>query len=219
MLKTKLGNRLSHILSMLENSYPYGWDLCCDHGALGLALLETKKCKHVSFVDQVPLIMESLDEKLKKIPNLKNTHYSLITADAGTISIKNNSLLCLCGVGGDVAIEILESILEKNSCEEISFLISAHYKMFELRTFLKERKLGLLKEELVFDGKWGYEVLLVSTNSKKVVDLVGEPLFRRDCKKTYNYFYKVLKHYERKSKSDEKYLEIFHHYENLFKNN
>lgn len=215
MLKTRLSKRLQEIYEMIDDTYPVGWDLCCDHGKLGLALLEGKKCYKVNFVDQVPGITEELESYISKIPNLNSKSYSIETMDAAKIQPTDKSLVCLCGVGGDVAISILSSIIKYQGARDCTFVISAQYQLFELRRFLDQAGFGLIKERLIFEGKWGYEVLVVKLGERESIDNVGSNLLDLNCPKTIQYFKKLVNHYERKSHSDEESKLILHHYKKL----
>lgn len=215
MLKTKLGKRLLEIFQLVEDNYNSVWDLCCDHGKLGLALFEGNKCHRVHFVDQVPEITKNLQDYLDKIPNLDKSLFSIMTMDAGDISPSDGDLVCICGVGGDVAITIMNKILSQNDCSNITFLISAQYQLFELRKFLNEKGFGQIKSKLVFEGKWGYELLLVRLGEDLKIDIIGEDLFDSNNSQSVHYFKNLYNHYERKSRSDQEVKIILDHYKDL----
>ena len=65
-----LGTRLDALLQVIRVAHEYRrydsvWDLCCDHGYLGLRVLHEALCDQVVFVDRVPHIMADLAARLE----------------------------------------------------------------------------------------------------------------------------------------------------------
>ena len=58
----KLSKRLNAINSLITQSYDIVWDCCCDHGFLGMALLERGIAKQINFVDIIPELMEAHEQ-------------------------------------------------------------------------------------------------------------------------------------------------------------
>jgi tRNA (adenine22-N1)-methyltransferase len=215
-MKTKLSQRLQDLFAIVDDSYQEAWDLCCDHGKLGLAFLEAEKTKKVYFVDQVSSIISKLKRKIENIEQIEPSQYELLLLKAEDIKIKDKrSLICICGVGGDVAINILKKISKKNDLRKHDILVSAQYHMFELRNFLKTNGFKAKKELLSFDGKWGYELLLLNLCHGKEVEEVGRSLFNKEDSRHLLYVNKIIKHYKNKSLKDESYAKILALYENL----
>ena len=216
-MKTKLGIRLSSIFNMIEGANHNIWDLCCDHGKLGLALLESHKASKVVFVDQVSSIMDDLSRKIQKIKDLSPKRYELLTLSAEKIQLEDQSLICLCGIGGDVAQTIMAGIIANNDCRNHQFLISAQYHMYDFRKFLISHDFKVLNEELVFEGKWGYELLLVQQGNGKQVDPIGRGLYDEHSQKNRKYFVNIINHYKRRLNQDKSHAEALELYEDLVK--
>ena len=51
---------------MISGHYDHIWDCCCDHGLLGMLLLERSAARHVHFVDCVPSLMQALELRLQR---------------------------------------------------------------------------------------------------------------------------------------------------------
>lgn len=62
----KISQRLQQINSMISGHYDHIWDCCCDHGLLGMLLLERSAARHVHFVDCVPSLMQALELRLQR---------------------------------------------------------------------------------------------------------------------------------------------------------
>lgn len=60
----ELGTRLQTIYDALLSQEEV-WDVCCDHGLVGLKALQDSEIPFVHFVDQVPHIIEALPEEEK----------------------------------------------------------------------------------------------------------------------------------------------------------
>lgn len=50
------------------------WDICCDHGYVGIKALESSEFSEVHFVDQVPHIMERLKVLIAQSWRIKPHH-------------------------------------------------------------------------------------------------------------------------------------------------
>ncbi|MDD0853622.1 tRNA (adenine(22)-N(1))-methyltransferase TrmK [Halobacteriovorax sp. GB3] len=214
-MKIKLDKRLLDIFNLVEKQYSAIWDTCCDHGKLGLAFLESNKAHTVHFVDQVPSIIAKLKRKAEMIPALDQSRATFQAKRAQDIELKEKGeLICICGVGGDVGIQIIKEIIDKNTLP-CDFLICAQYHIFDLRAFLIENKFFSVREAFTFEGKWNYEVLLVSRTNGNAIDPVGKNLFSVLDNKKRTYLDSLVKHYGNKSMSDptmksiqKKYLEL-----------
>ena len=62
----KLGRRLRQLDTMLEQQYSIIWDCCCDHGLLGMSLLQRKLAEKVVFVDILSPQMALLEKDLQE---------------------------------------------------------------------------------------------------------------------------------------------------------
>lgn len=195
-VKIKLGLKLQTAFDLIEDHYENVWDTCCDHGNLGVAFLRDKKASKVHFVDQVETIMSSLETKLQGLSELETQRYQLHTKPAQDLDLSSNDLLCICGVGGEVLIEILKAL--KPECD---LLLSPHYHLYEVRKFLKESGYKSIKEKIVFEKQFGREIFYLSKKEGSPVDLTGGSLFN-SSPEHLNYLKGIISHLEKK-KMDE----------------
>jgi tRNA (adenine22-N1)-methyltransferase len=99
----KLSPRLQALLDRCEPGLPL-WDLCCDHGLLGLAALESGKFSEVIFNDAVPHVLEAL---APQISNYENSRVVLGLAEEIQEPLTGN--LILAGIGGEKIFKILST--------------------------------------------------------------------------------------------------------------
>jgi tRNA (adenine22-N1)-methyltransferase len=98
-----LSLRLQTLLDRCEPGLPL-WDLCCDHGLLGLAALASGKFQEVIFNDAVAHVLEDLAPKLAGYENSR-----AILALAEDIAEPITGNLILAGIGGEKIFKILSS--------------------------------------------------------------------------------------------------------------
>lgn len=196
-------SRLHEIKKMITNNYYEIWDTCCDHGKLGLELLNSTNAKKIHFVDCIPSIMESLQSKLEKLELTDSQRIELHTKQAEKIRLSSErSLICICGVGSLTAIEIISGILKNNFIANHDIILCVQHKTPKLRQFLIDNGFKLLQELLCFEGKWAHEILKVSKNSGSDIDLVGTSMFDMSDERHKKYIQMQIKLYENKQYSD-----------------
>jgi len=95
--------RLQSLLDRCEPGFPL-WDLCCDHGLLGLEALESGLFPQVIFNDAVPHVLELLAPRLAGREDAK-----LVLSRAEDIPEILIGNLVIAGVGGEKIFKILMS--------------------------------------------------------------------------------------------------------------
>lgn len=132
----KLSERLK---TVFENLIPNKdvWDICCDHGLMGITAYKSKKFPTVYFIDQVPSIMEKLKDLFLKY-ELKNDSESkaVFICTAGE-DIKTNvtGTVCITGIGGLNIFKILEGLSKNNFLNADRLILGPHkdnMKLLEL---------------------------------------------------------------------------------------
>lgn len=196
-------NRILKIFKVVQDLPPSQdfWDLCCDHGKLGLLALSHSNLWHVHFNDISAPIIKKLEIQLE---NLNYSNYSLYAQDAKTLNISSerSSLVVIAGVGGQCAQDIVSGLNELHNLENTIFVICSHYHNFELRTKLSQLGFGLLLEDFFFDGKWPYELIVVSKQAKALVAGFSPNLYNLKDANHLKYLKKMQKHYEFKGHKD-----------------
>ena len=143
------------------------YDLCCDHGMIGLGVYQRDKTKHLYLNDQVKSICDKLKYKIESIYSYIPSQISLINKPCETIKFVNNSTICIAGVGYDTIIRILENVPK-----DAQLIISSHTKQQKLRHHLISR-FKLLEERLVYEGGRFYEILKLNSYEGEVLSLLG----------------------------------------------
>ena len=166
----QLSPRLSQLSNWVEHSEPYDaiWDLCCDHGLLGLHLYQNQTQSHIYLVDRVTSIIERLNHR---IDAKSHERLTALHSNAENIQLswgsqkeprqKPRQLIILAGLGGESIIHILRGIVASNAetmrNANIEFLLSANSHSYELRQYLRESNCRLINEVFVVDNGWSHE--------------------------------------------------------------
>lgn len=122
--RPKLSNRMKIFLQHALKGLPF-WDVCCDHGYVGIKALESSEFSEVYFVDQVPHIMQRLEALVKQLfPMNLGCNYTFFLLSAQDIDLEVSGNLLIAGVGGVTIERILSSLLAKNKLSARRLLLS-----------------------------------------------------------------------------------------------
>ncbi|GGP59267.1 tRNA (adenine(22)-N(1))-methyltransferase [Shewanella saliphila] len=215
----KLGQRLTQLNDMIPTGYTHIWDCCCDHGLLGAALLSRQAAPTIHFVDIVPNLMQQLERKLERFYPLQNPpQWQVHCMDVAQISLSDypeTPLVIIAGVGGDLMIELVNSICHNNSELKIDFMLCPVHHQHELRQKLIELDCRLIDETLLEENRRFYEILYVSRHSKAssrdndpstLISPVGNKLWQVNTQQQLDiaqrYLDKMLRHYQKISMSN-----------------
>jgi len=158
----KLSKRLSFILKFIPTSADVFYDLCCDHGQLGLSVGTSYNYQEINLVDQVPSIIDKISkEKLPSdIPSRVQVNY--ICQDARNLKLNENNknVISITGIGGELSIKMIENLIGHLK-ETDTLVLSVHNNIHKLREYLIDNKFELIDEGLVEDNKKFYEVLVL----------------------------------------------------------
>ena len=171
------------------------FDLCCDHGKIGLACAD--KTREVILIDQVFSIIESL--KATDIPG----NVTLLCADATRIELKPQPYDCfiIAGIGGHLATEILANILSQGT-EGTEIILSPHSHQEVVWEYLEHKNLlGVSYDRFVDQGK-NYEVIKLKVDQAISFDSLSflkewEPLLTDD-----SFLFERIDYYSLKSKHE-----------------
>lgn len=208
----KTEKRLDIISNYPDREYSDIWDTCCDHGKLGEGLIQHFPKSIIHFNDIAPHIVKKLESKLK---NISRERYTLNTLDARKIKIRNdNTLIYICGIGGKLAIEIVNSLVNENTYN-FELILCTHYHQCELRKFLRNNNFKLVRSELIDHQGRQYETIYVSRSRGHSIPPFSEELFNNKCLKSKAYFKKVMLHHENYINHSEFSKEIYKTYREL----
>jgi len=160
----KLSARLNHlfeniILQHQQSHYDEFWDMCCDHGFLGMKLFEKTQTSRVYLLDQVPKILDWLENKYTKF-NDGRIEFRLQDAKTVKLDATKNHMIVIAGVGGETLIEILDAMIKNNPSAKMDFALSPNSHIFQIREFLQPN-FTLLSEDLITDANRFHEHILV----------------------------------------------------------
>lgn len=134
------------------------WDICCDHGYVGIKALETSEFSEVHFVDQVPHIMDRLNTLIKQYWRIKPEHkYSLHLLSGEDLEMDVNGTMLVAGVGGLTIKTIVSTLIEKKKLHAKRLLLSPHTDEKVLIQYLDDADFqkiyGVTEKILMPEGK------------------------------------------------------------------
>ena len=200
----KLSARLTALCqSISKNEFQHIWDCCCDHGYLGQQLMTDHPNSQIHFVDVVPHLISEVEDRLNASTNSLANNWAVHCMDAATIRLddKQSHLVIIAGVGGDLLIEMVSSIVSHHSelmlNRKLDFILCPVRQLHKVRTGLNALKLGLVSEQIVEENNLFYEVIHVSNQSDKAVSLVGEAMWDLSNPAHVSYQQTMIRHYEK----------------------
>lgn len=116
------------------------WDICCDHGYLGIAAYQSMNFSGVYFVDRVPAIIENLKSEFKKF-HLKTdneTKADFVCAAGQDIVLNVTGTLCITGVGGYTIFKILDGLSKNNRLNADRLVLGPHRDEAKLLELIKD---------------------------------------------------------------------------------
>ena len=122
----KLSARMKSFIEHALKGQPF-WDVCCDHGYVGIKALESSEFLEVHFVDQVPHIMQRLETLIKQSWRIKPEHkYFLYLLPGEEIEGEVHGTLLIAGVGGLTIKTIVSTLISNQKLKASRLLLSPH---------------------------------------------------------------------------------------------
>lgn len=191
---------------MVAADYDHIWDCCCDHGMLGMALLERAAAPHIHFVDIVEALMLSLDKRIERFatdsPSIWTTHCMDVKA-LPLVDYPGRHLVIIAGVGGHLAAEFVDAIHDKLAGREVDILLCPVRQQFALREQLIDLDFRLRTEVLIEENSRFYEVILAvsSPAEGEHISTIGEAIWQAHTPEQATivdgYLTQTLNHYRR----------------------
>ena len=159
--KFPLSPRIQLIVDHVIPNEPF-WDLCCDHGYIGIGALTYKDVSEVHFVDQVPHIIEKIQSYSKSTQTPLFYH----TSPAENLTEQFSGTVVICGVGMNTIQDVLVAnqknkkssiqrwIIGPHTHQDVSEVLSSlltNYKLFQ-KTSVLER--GRTRDFYIFDQNY-----------------------------------------------------------------
>ncbi len=207
----KKSQRLQQLDRLVCKQYNHIWDCCCDHGFLGLKLLERQAASQIHFVDINEQLMVDLQSKLElhyaSDPYIDRwqTH-CMDTAHLPLNGVPSEGdadchLIIIAGVGGERLTKLVKSILFAHPGMALEFLLCPVHHNYKVRKAIAELGLGLITEHLLLENGRYYELIHVSTASKQPIAAIGSSMWDLNRDQDRVYLEKTIAHYQRMLKS------------------
>jgi tRNA (adenine22-N1)-methyltransferase len=200
----KLGRRLRQLDTMLEQQYSIIWDCCCDHGLLGMSLLQRKLADKVVFVDILSPQMALLEQDLQGRFSPDDFNWQVICQDVKDLEVPEieSQLFIIAGVGGNKTIQFIESLCAAMAGLPFDLLLCSVYGNYAVRQALIEHGFGLKQEQIIFENNRFYEAIYVSQNSTQPIIATGSSMWDKLNSDHRQYWQKTLDHYRKKAAAD-----------------
>jgi tRNA (adenine22-N1)-methyltransferase len=191
---------------MVTSDYTHIWDCCCDHGYIGGQLLAKNVAPFIHFVDIVPQLIKTLNHTLSLRFSDQLSNWKTHCIDVEKLPLKQydgKQLVIIAGVGGDMMVQIIDSIHANNRSLPIDYLLCPIRRQYKLREKLIQLDFSLLQECLVEENRQFYEIVLVSSSPNKAARIsnVGSDLWISKSGEqntiARKYMNNTIKHYQR----------------------
>ena len=193
----KKSQRLQKIDEMVTQKYDHIWDCCCDHGLLGMSLLERRVTGVVHFVDVVETLILGLTESLKTYADGLQWQTHCIDVAQLPLSKNESHLIIIAGVGGDLLIDLVGSITNKYPELNLEFILCPVHHNYQVREALINLNYSLVNESLVKENKRFYEIIHVVRHGNQSLSLTGSEMWDFKRVEDREYLQLILAHYER----------------------
>lgn len=204
----RLTLRLAHIRQWIDQQDTYHdiWDLCCDHGHLGLHLHQNHTLTHVHLIDKIPSIIHKIRKKYTSLIDSR-LHMQQLDAQDIVLTGTPRQMIVIAGIGGGTVKSLLQAIIAnpKNASQHaIDFIISPNAHTFELRNYLRNNIEGyvfeLINEAFISDNNKHHEHIFVRLHPQKKdiknrISTTGRHIWQPFDSTKEEYLEKLIKHY------------------------
>jgi len=204
------------------NHYGHIWDCCCDHGFLGLHLLERQAADTLHFIDTVEHILLNLKSQLEKRQDPLQSKWQTHCLDAAKLDLyptgqssNKPQLIIIAGVGGELTISLVTALLNNHPDLNLEFLLCPVHHNYKVRQALINLDLGLIDECLLQENKRFYEVIHVSRQAKTPIEKAGSIMWDLSRAIDSAYLNATIEHYQRMGKRNEDVKVIIEDYQAL----
>jgi tRNA (adenine22-N1)-methyltransferase len=141
-LAVRVSPRMRRIVDFVLDGRPT-WDLCCDHGLIGLWAWHVRDLPELHFVDRTPEVIRELEDRIRDHMEHSALHFH--PRDASTIKIADvPSNVILSGVGFRASQPILAGIDPSVAAHRL--IICVHAESERIPPNLRERGWTLARE-------------------------------------------------------------------------
>ena len=200
-ISPKLGVRLSQLDSMVDQQYAIIWDCCCDHGLLGISLLQRQQAQKLVFVDVLQPQMALLEQQLQQRFPRQSYNWQVICRDLNQVVLPavDNQLFIIAGVGGNKTIEFIDRLCADMALVPFDLLLCSVHGNYAVRQALIRQGFSLRQEQIVFENKRFYEAIYVTKTPGQAIAATGSTMWNLDSAQHRDYLHKTLQHYRKKA--------------------
>lgn len=172
-MQKRPSRRIQELVQIIPTDTQCLYDLCCDHGEIGLAAALKYPELKVILVDTVDTIVEKLIPKTTDIPAFKNVSIAKKDCRSATFNFPEKVQFLLAGIGGILAIEILKNLLDAELREpnkgQAQFICCIHQNLEQFKEYLKNKTdLVVQSKVIISDNKQFYEIFLLVHRGESV---------------------------------------------------
>ena len=204
---------------MLKQRYSIIWDCCCDHGYLGMSLLQKKLADKVMFVDVLVPQLAQLKRKLNQRFPADKFDWEVLCQDLQEISVPkaDAQLFIIAGIGSDSAIRFIDSLYASIPGGKFDLLVCSVHGSYCVRAALSRHDFRLKDERIILEKNRFYEGIYVSQTADTKIMNTGAAMWDWLNPEHREYAYRLAGHYSKKAKTDsEKFQLISDDYKRLF---
>lgn len=203
-----MSSRLQELAAFYHNENIV-WDIGCDHGKLGLMLLDQhESIKQLYLVDQSVLAMKTLKKNIIGTYIPKGSLITLLNQPGQTIKLTSQKeIVYMAGMGGKIILTILEH-LQTQWHSDLQIVISPHTEIWKVRSRAREMGFRLRGEKLIKEGEHFYQILSLAQVGKNISDY-GETIWNDSVGESYRQFILNYLHLHRHPR-EQKLLAFLH---------
>lgn len=144
------------------------YDLCCDHGLIGLTAWDRGDIERLVFIDQSADALSGLGRELIKRGLDKNTRIELSVANAENLKIPNVPAdFIIAGVGIRTIEKIIRNLFSAGLGSH-RLILGPQQKSQGLRCLLKSLSFGLVHEDVVWEAGRFRELIIVESKGEPI---------------------------------------------------
>jgi tRNA (adenine22-N1)-methyltransferase len=163
--------RFEKILSFVRPHHVL-YDLCCDHGLMGLKALVDCKSAKVHFVDQSENALQAIRSELKLLPpDLQSKARVHCMPAERCVNLDEPSDFIIAGVGISTCISIISELFPAGLANH-RLILAPQQKSQVLRKFLIEKDFRLVDETVTIERQRFREIIVVEAKGE-AIDLYG----------------------------------------------
>jgi len=162
------------------------YDLCCDHGYIGLSAWDRKPLAGLVFVDQSQNALRAVRTSLVKRSLIDDARIQVINDAAEKIAIDPRpGDFVIAGVGIRTIVTIISELFPQGLGPH-RLIICQEKNSFELRSFLKAKAFGLVAEDVVMEAGRFREIMVLEEKGGPI-HLMGEGYVGREDAPVQNF--------------------------------